>query len=58
MYNQTNYSKKCRKESVIPKDALKDYLYYLLFRIDSVYYDELKTSIDNFISKYYGDDYE
>ena len=48
--NQTKYMK--RKEVSIPKEELVNYLYYLLNRIDYVYYDELKTSIDNFILKY------
>ena len=49
---QTNFKKKKRKEIVITKKELEGYLYYLLYRIDSVYYNELKISIDNFIASH------
>ena len=49
--NQTNYILNNRKEILITKEELINYLYFLLDKIDPAYLNEISISINRFIQK-------
>lgn len=49
--NQTNYKLENRKEILITKDELINYLYFLLDKIDQAYLKEITININRFIER-------